>query len=83
MAEKQGESLAEARSVMMSDREIVSGVTADLRQEFPTLWDLACKFDFAERLGGCTDPLAAEADGALRELWMARTNLPREGTETP
>lgn len=69
-------------SEMMSDEQILAGVTADLRREFPRLWDLACQFDFAERLGGCTDPLMAEVDAAMRELWMARTTLsaPESGT---
>lgn len=46
-----------------------------LREEFPALFGLAEQYDFAERLGGCTDPLMAEADAALRELWMARENV--------
>ena len=55
---------------------------ADLRQEFPLLFEMAERYDFAERLGGCTDPLLAEADAALRELWMARENLavPAQGS---
>jgi hypothetical protein len=55
-------------------------VGEELNQEFPLLWDLAGKYDFAERLGGCSDPLAAEADAAMRELWMARSNA-RQGGE--
>lgn len=47
----------------------------DLRQEFPLLWEMSEQFDFAERLGGCTDPLYAEADAVLRELWTARANV--------
>lgn len=44
-----------------------------MRQEFPRLWEMANQFDFAERLGGCSDPLYAEADAAMREIFAART----------
>jgi hypothetical protein len=63
---------------LFSDAEIAKGVTSELSREFPMLWNLACEYDFAERLGGCTDPLRAEADAALRELWTARTNARAE-----
>lgn len=46
--------------------------TFGLDTEFPILWDLAQKFDHDERLGYGTSPTMAEADAALRELWMAR-----------
>lgn len=46
----------------------------ELAREYPLLWKMATDFDFAERLGGCSDPLMAEADSVLRELWMARCN---------
>jgi hypothetical protein len=47
-------------------------IAAELESEFPLLWKMAQEFDLAERLGGCTDPLRAEVDAALRELWLAR-----------
>ena len=50
---------------------------AELHREFPLLWEIAQQFDFAERLGGCSEPLWAEIDVALRELWMARENHKR------
>ncbi len=43
-----------------------------LHREFPLLWEKAEQFAFAERLGGCTDPLLSEIDLAMRELWLAR-----------
>lgn len=49
-------------------------VAEQLRSEFPKLFELSEQHDFAERLGGSTDPLLAEADAALREIWHARTN---------
>lgn len=53
--------------------------TADgLHRDFPLLWEKALAFDFAERLGGCTDPLMAEIDAAMHELWVAR-QYAREG----
>lgn len=61
----------------MSATEIATA----LHEEYPMLWELAQEFDFAERLGGCLSPLAAEADAALREIWMARTNLVGEPPE--
>ena len=45
-----------------------------IKHDYPLLFEMAERFDFAERLGGCTDPLLAEIDTALRELWMAREN---------
>lgn len=59
----------------MSELETAEG----LHREFPRLWELAQQFDFAERMGGCTDPLLAEADGALRELFLARRNAMEDG----
>lgn len=53
----------------------VNPVATELHAEFPLLWEQAQAFDFAERLGGCSDPLLAEIDRAMRELWLARTNL--------
>lgn len=58
----------------MSDldrREKDNRVAVELRMEFPRLYELAEQY---ERFGGSTDKLAAEADAALRELWMARTD---------
>lgn len=43
-----------------------------LKTDYPLLYEKAGAFDFAERLGGCSDPLLAEIDAALRELWSAR-----------
>lgn len=59
---------------MQPKQRDVERVIADMRREFPALWNLACEFDFAERLGGCADPVRAEADAILRELWIVRTN---------
>jgi hypothetical protein len=53
-------------------------VNDSLRQDFPLLWEQTEAFDFAERLGGCTDPLMAEIDKAMRELYSARAYV-REG----
>jgi hypothetical protein len=52
----------------------VNPVATELHAEFPLLWEQAQAFDFAERLGGCSDPLFAEIDRAMHELWLARTN---------
>lgn len=41
-------------------------------KDFPLLCKKADEYNFAERLGGCSDPLLAEIDAALRELWDAR-----------
>ena len=43
-----------------------------LDQDYPLLWEKSHEYDFAERLGGCSDPLMAEIDKAMRELWDAR-----------
>jgi hypothetical protein len=43
-----------------------------LNRDFPLLWEIAQRCDFAERFGGCSDPLHAEIDKALRELLGAR-----------
>ena len=50
------------------------GTSADLAAEFPLLWEKAMEYDFAERLGGCTDPLLKEIDRAMYELWTVREN---------
>ena len=47
-------------------------VASEIRREFPILWDIAIQYDFAERLGGSTEPLWAEVDAALREIHAAR-----------
>ncbi len=52
----------------------------DIARDFPLLWERAQEFDFAERLGGCTDPLMAEIDKALREIWDARRYLESEAS---
>jgi hypothetical protein len=52
----------------------VNPVAVALATEYPLLWEKAGVFDFAEKAGGCTDPLLAEIDRAMRELWLARTN---------
>jgi hypothetical protein len=46
--------------------------TYGLDRDYPLLDAKAREYDFAERLGGCTDPLMAEIDKAMRELWDAR-----------
>ena len=43
-----------------------------MAEEFPILWEIAQQYDFAQRLGGCTEPLWEEVDRALREIWDAR-----------
>ena len=55
--------------------KVEESVAGDLRREFPELFARSEAFDFAERLGGSTSASDREADAALRELWMARTNL--------
>jgi hypothetical protein len=49
-----------------------------LDQDYPLLMEQSRKFDFVERLGGCSDPLMAEIDKALRELWDAHAYLKDE-----
>ena len=49
-----------------------------IADDFPLMWEKTQQFDFAERLGGCTDPLMAEIDAALREIWMARSTMSAE-----
>lgn len=51
------------------------GITDD----FPLLLEKAQQFDFAQRLGGCSDPLLAEIDAALRECWEARRAYIEDG----
>ena len=41
-------------------------------RDYPLLCEKARAYDFAERLGGCSDPLMAEIDAVLREVWDAR-----------
>lgn len=52
-------------------------VSVALAREYPNLWESAEKFDFAERLGGCTDDLLREIDSAMHELWSARHEVAR------
>ena len=47
-------------------------VSIRMAEEFPLLWAMTQEHDFAERLGGCSSPLHAEVDRALREIWNAR-----------
>jgi hypothetical protein len=49
-------------------------------RDFPLLCEKARQYDFAERLGGCSDPLMAEIDRALRELWDARRYVTGEAS---
>lgn len=51
-----------------------------IREDFPLLDAMAREYDFAERLGGCTSALHAEADAALREIWMARRYVREEAS---
>jgi hypothetical protein len=53
----------------VSERVSNEGIARRLAEDFPMLWEIAEKHDFAERLGGSTDPLTREVDAALRELW--------------
>ena len=50
-----------------------------IADDFPLLWEKAQQHDIAERLGGCTDPLLAEIDAALRECWDARRAYIEDG----
>ena len=47
-------------------------VALEMQRDFPLLWEIAQQYDFAERLGGCSEPLWAEVDTAMREIWNAR-----------
>jgi hypothetical protein len=47
-------------------------VSEELAREFPLLWEKACAADFTEKSGYTPEPLLAEADRAMHELWMAR-----------
>jgi hypothetical protein len=51
----------------------VSVIHDRMRRDYPLLWEKAGEYDFAERLGGCSDPLMAEIDEAMREIFSART----------
>lgn len=51
-------------------------MSREIAGEYPHLWKMASDFDFAERLGGCTDPVFREADRAMHEIWMARSHRP-------
>ena len=51
-----------------------------LEDDYPLLYEQAKRFDFAERLGGCTDPLLKEIDAAMRELHDARATLDTTAT---
>lgn len=55
-----------------SPLETRRAINNGLRRDFPLLWEKSEQFDFAERLGCCTDPLMAEIDAAVRELHSAR-----------
>lgn len=62
----------------------VNPVADELHERYPLLWGKALQYDFAERLGGCTDPLLPEINAAMHELWMARSNLtPDQPTIVP
>jgi hypothetical protein len=50
----------------------VSEVGIAMQREYPLLWEIAKQYDFAERLGGCSEPLWAEVDAAMREIYSAR-----------
>ncbi len=50
-----------------------------IADDYPLLWEKSKEFDFAERLGGCADPLPAEIDHALRECWEARRSYIEDG----
>ncbi len=54
--------------------------TYGLDADYPALWEKVEAFDFAERLGGCTDPVMGEIDKAMRELWNARRYASEETT---
>ena len=56
---------------------------SELEAEFPLLWEKSVQFDFAERLEGCADPLLAEIDRALRELWESRSARVPDPAATP
>jgi hypothetical protein len=59
----------------------VSAIHDAMKRDYPLLWEKANEYDFAERLGGCGDPLMAEIDEAMREIFSARTRLPRPATD--
>lgn len=46
-----------------------------MRREFPLLWERSSKADYDDRMGRNVDPLDAEADAAMREIFSARTFL--------
>ena len=50
-----------------------------LEKDYPVLYEKARAYDFAQRLGGCSDPLMAEIDAALRELWQSRRYVTERG----
>jgi len=54
-----------------------------MNRDYPLLWEKASEYDFAERLGGCTDPLMAEIDAAMRELFSARSFMADQPVSAP
>lgn len=44
-----------------------------MKRDYPLMWEKAQEYDFAERLGGCSDSLMAEIDEAMREIFSARS----------
>lgn len=43
-----------------------------IAKEYPLLWERGVTADTRDRLGQTMDPLDAECDAVLREIWMAR-----------
>lgn len=52
-------------------------------EDFPQLYEMAQRYDFAKRLGVLVSSVCEEADHALREIWMARaaTEISAPSTE--
>lgn len=48
-----------------------------IAKEYPLLWERAVTADTRDRLGQSVQPLDAECDAVLREIWMARAALAR------
>lgn len=51
----------------------MTAIHDSMKRDFPLMWEKANEYDFAERLGGCSDPLMREIDEAMREIFSART----------
>lgn len=55
-----------------------SADVVQISNDYPLLWQRSVTADTRDRLGQSVDPLDAECDAVMREIWMARSQLERE-----